>query len=468
MTNKFKIALTGLLLLPAIANAQEDKYAKLEERIAELEAQQSLNIFSFGGLLETRYDSLKTKQTAPAASAIDDQVDYLRIRASLDAKAEVSKYINFYSRFTSTKYSNVFYTQNVGSGTMVNTSEDLSVAKAENGAGLYVEKFYADVAVPDSGFVFSFGRLPTSDGPPFNEPNGRPRSGTYPGLLYNTELDGLAMTYNTAAGNGNLSVRLVHSPFTRKASGSGTITGQGIVASPTDSGAGTKANTLSNLDTLMLEYTNTNLGWTSNFVAIAQAYVVDFSLDGSLMTLAAAGGTASGKIKTDIGAQALYLGAENILNSGLDLSVTHLMSKVSNTGCILFPGAAGSCSDATIATGAAIAGFGASSRDQSLSGNSTLLTARYAVANSTYVGTEYLMGGKNVFVYDANSDNLTGFYNTPGTGKHFYVLHKFTSELGLRLGTMSQEYKSTTFSFGPSKDTDKTSTTYYANIRLDF
>lgn len=467
MKCKLKLFFTMVALIPTFANADES-YKKLEERIAELEAQQSLNIFSFGGLLEMRYDNLSTNQTTPASGAIDDKVDYLRLRGSLDVKADVSKNIKVFSRFTSTKYSNVFYTQQTGAGSFVSTTEDLSAAKAENGAGLFVEKFYADVSVPDTGFVFSFGRLPTSDGPPFNEPNGRPRSGTYPGLLYNAELDGLALSYNKPVSNGNVAVRLVHSPFTRKTDSSGTLVGSEIVNSPSDSGPGTKANTLSNLDTLMVEYNNNSFSWTSNFVVIAQAYTFKMGIDGSLMTYAPAGGTASGNVTTSIDAQAIYLGAENVLSSGLDLSATYLMSQVGNSGCIMFPGAGGTCNTTTIGLGAAIAGFGASEKGETLSGNSTLLTARYAFSSSDFLGVEYLMGGKNVFVYDANSDNVTGFYNTPGTGKHVYVTHKFSPEFGIRLGAMAQEYKSTNFTFGPTKDTDRTSSTYYVNFRLDF
>lgn len=471
--NMKKLITSALLvsaLAPMAAFAQEDitkKLSLLEDRISELEANQSLNIFKFGGLLETRYDNITAKQTDPTSSAIDSKVDYLRLRASFDMSADVSKNIKVYSRYTMTKFSNIYYTQSVGTGSAPVTSADLSAAKEENGAQVYVEKFYADATVPDTGVVFSFGRLPISDGPPFHFPNGRPRTGTYPGLLYNGQLDGVALTYNKPVADGTFSVRGVHTPMTVLTSSSGKLSGaRGVISNPTDS-AGNTSRTMRDLDTLMLEFNSNKISFADNISIILQAFSVSLTMAGNqLSSTGTTAGNASGDVDFKIEAQALYLGVENIGHIGLDLSATHLMSQVTNDGCMTFGGAP--CTDAYISAGAAIAGFGATTRGEKMKGSSTLLTARYRIISPTYFGVEYLMGGKNVYVFDQNSDNIVAFYDTPGTGTHAYILHKFTNDLGLRLGYMQQDYKSTVFGFGPSKDTDRKVTTYYANLRLDF
>jgi len=143
------------------------------------------------------------------------------------------------------------------------------------------------------------------------------------------------------------------------------------------------------------------------------------------------------------------------MDSGFDLGVTSLQSKVDNSGRATIPGLG------------SIYGFGASSEGESLSGNTTLVSARYKW-NNTFIGGEYLMGGKNVFNYDPSTEVANGFYSTPGTGTHAYVLHKLAPELALRVGYMKQDYKSTPFTFGASGDTDRTITTVYTNLRLVF
>ncbi len=468
-----KLISTVLLVsaMAPVAFAQEDlikRLSLLEDRIGELEANQSLNIFKFGGLLETRYDNIKALQTDPTSSAIDSKVDYLRLRASFDMSADVSKNIKVYSRYTMTKFSNIYYTQSVGTGSAPVTSADLSAAKEENGAQVYVEKFYADATVPDTGVVFSFGRLPISDGPPFHFPNGRPRTGTYPGLLYNGQLDGVALTYNKPVADGTFSVRGVHTPMTVLTSSAGKLTGaKGVISNPTDN-AGNSSRTLRDLDTLMLEFNSNKVSFADNISIILQAFSVSLTMAGSQLSVPyqSTSLTGSGDVDFKIEAQALYFGIENIAHIGLDFSATHLMSTVTNDGCITFGGAP--CTDAYISASSAIAGFGATTRGEKMKGSSTLLTARYRIISPTYFGVEYLMGGKNVYVFDQNSDNIVAFYDTPGTGTHAYILHKFTNDLGLRLGYMQQDYKSTVFGFGPSKDTDRKVTTYYANLRLDF
>ena len=82
MKNNFK-KISAVLVAGALMAPQAFAQAKtLEERVAELEANQSLNIFNFSGIFTTRYDDiLKAKQTEPAASALDTKdLNYMRMK----------------------------------------------------------------------------------------------------------------------------------------------------------------------------------------------------------------------------------------------------------------------------------------------------------------------------------------------------------------------------------------------------
>lgn len=446
-----KIARYALIgsMMPMMANAQT---MSIEDRLAELEANQSLNIFKFSGTLETWYDSIKAKQTT--ATAYEGNVDYMRLRASLNVDADVSKSIKFYSRFTTSKFFNKYFSQATTAGAGVvsapSVNPEFAESRDERGSQVYLEKAYADVTVGDSGLIFSFGRLPTMDGPFVHYPTGKARSGTYPALMYNASLDGLAGSYNMKSDAGDFSARLIYTPTTYFATSAGTTNPvPSYQTSPTVGGA--KTNTTNTLTSLMLEYSKKMEG-IGALNLIYQGYQTgEIEIPGSAFNN---GTGTSGSVSSKVSANSLTASLDDIASLGLDFGLTYLTSEVKNQGTI------------TIGP-SSIFGIGASTLGETLTGSSVLASLRYRIA-SLYLGAEYLAGGKNVFIYDVGADNLTSFYSTPGTGTHAYLLYKFHPELGLRLGYMNQEYKNTPFTFGPSRDTDRKISTYYANLRLDF
>lgn len=440
-------------MVPMLANAQT---MSVEDRLAELEANQSLNIFKFSGTLETWYDSIKAKQTTnnAATTAYEGNVDYMRLRASINMDADVSKRVKFFSRFTTSKFFNKYFSQATAARAGVipapTVNPEFAESRDEKGSQVYLEKAYADVTVGDSGFIFSFGRLPTMDGPFVHYPNGKARSGTYPALMYNASLDGLAGSYNLKSDAGDFSARLIYTPQTYLASSAGTTNKVPSYQTSPIVGTG-RGNTTNTLTSLMLEYSK-KMDGVGDLNVIFQGYQTgEVETPGSAFN----NGTAtSGSVTSKVSANSLTASMDNIASLGLDFGVTYLASEVQNQGTI------------TIGP-SSIYGIGASKAGETLTGSSVLATLRYRIADF-YLGAEYLDGGKNVFIYDVGADNLTSFYSTPGTGTHAYIMYKMLPELGLRLGYMHQEYKTTPFTFGPSVDTDRKIETYYANLRLDF
>lgn len=453
--------ISKLLLAAVLAPSAGFAQMSLEDRVAELEANQSLNIFSFSGALETSYDSIKAKQGVTSTTReYDEETNYLRMKAFINVDAKVSPKINFYSRFATSKFFNTYEQRNIGTGSSPELLGELSESRDEKGSQVYLEKAYADYTFAE-GSVFSFGRLPTIDGPLTHIQNGRPRSGTYPALMYNSALDGLALSKNMALGAGNFAARVIYTPFMNTTTSEGKSSSfPAVFIKPTVNSD--KQSNFTDLTSLMLEYgMNTGMG---AFNVIYQGYQTgEFYADGaSISTVVSASATATGSGVVYFKNQAHNLTAEwnRVANTDLDLGVSYITTRVQNRGSI-------SMLVGTTPV-AAIYGLGASKQDEVLTGSSSLVSARYSVMNELMVGAEYLAGGKNVFIYDVGADNLTSFYSTPGTGTHAYVLFKPEPQLGFKLGYMNQEYKNTPFTFGESKETDRKVTTYYANIRLDF
>lgn len=447
------IKLVLFLLVLISSNCSFASSKTLEERVAELEANQTVNIFNFSGFLSTRYDDIDAKQTYPATTAFEGHTQHWRLKSVLNINANVSSRTKFYSTLAVSKKFNKWNSKSSGSGTAAIYLSELEESRSNNGSQVYLEKAYADYSISDNT-VFSFGRLPTVDGPPSNLPMGKARMGTYPSMGYNATFDGMAFSYKKAINEDqNLSLRLLYTPFTYYTNSQGKMfdppSGLSNIVINNE-----KVNSETRMFAEMLEYSIKNTPVAQDFSLILFMYQTEkLAIDGADFN--AGSGAGSGLINLKFSAEVLLAQLEKVAGSDLDLALTILTSKVQNRGVVTVPGAG------------SIYGFGASYSEETLSGSSLLLSGRYKF-NNLYVGAEYLQGGKNVFNYSPASEYLTGFYSTAGKGLHLYTLYKIAPELGLRLGYVDQQYENTPFTFGPVASTDRKITTVYSEIRLDF
>lgn len=433
------------MLIAPTAFAQTQTMS-LEERIAELEANQSVNIFTFSGIFNTRYDSVSVKQAKPVNAALADNqgLGYLRMRVSLNADADVSRYIKFYSRFTTSKHYNKWSTQ----GTASATGTDLRAADAYSDSNVVLEKAYLDITIPDSNFTLSIGRLPTPDGQPSNYWDGRARLGTYPLMSYSSVLDGMAVSYKVdeymPAGH-KLAVRAIYAPFS-----SYQIGNYGLP--PTNDNTGTtsnrKVNTLHDFVTGQLDYSTTNIGIADNFGLIVQYNELQ-----SIPVPGAA--TPTGTASTlGFGLKAASVATElnNIAGAPVDLSISYLSSEVISSGT---------------APAFGNQGYGTATDSGSTTGSFTLVSLRYKLSSWLF-GLEYGNGTEGVFYSGGTAEDLTNMYGTPGTLSHGYVTKKFTDNLSLRVGYYIQQEDYTRLSAGAVQTADKKFEVGYANLRADF
>jgi hypothetical protein len=147
---------------------------------------------------------------------MDSKGNYVRMQFQFNADANVSKNVKFYSRMTMTKHMNRWATQGQSSPLLMDVYSADGYGYTNQGPVMMVEKAYADLTVPNTGVVVSFGRIPTTDGPPAQNWDGRARMGTYPMLSYNVPLDGFALTYKLdqyLPSAHKLAVRAIYTPF---------------------------------------------------------------------------------------------------------------------------------------------------------------------------------------------------------------------------------------------------------------
>lgn len=525
-----KKLILGMALGLAVAAAPVAQAMTLEDRVGELEASQSLNIWNFSGMLSTRYDNIGFKQDAAytppiysAATAVapsipstatsstampatlaatvsstpgylarglynsalgqpimDSKGNYVRMQFQFNADANVSKNVKFYSRMTMTKHMNRWATQGQSSPLLMDVYSADGYGYTNQGPVMMVEKAYADLTVPNTGVVVSFGRIPTTDGPPAQNWDGRARMGTYPMLSYNVPLDGFALTYKLdqyLPSAHKLAVRAIYTPFGSMNIGS-PIKANELFDRPTSNGSpmdnqnsiiagqldyNLADSFLAKNTNLILQYLKTgplgfNYGIDARFPALNQSGVAmanptDLEIDFSWTTAS--------------------LDLQKLFGTDFDLSLSYMMSKLNSRGTMYAPMIYNS-SATPIYFYLPIGGFGNMNTttglgsDASFDGNIMLISGKYRLWNTT-MGAEYLAGSQDVFYFNAAAEDLTRFYTTPGTAYHAYVTQHLSENLSWRFGYMQQNQKYTGVYYGrPSADLDRKITTMYTNLRLDF
>lgn len=200
-------------MAPATGRTYSDKKLKKMERdiseiydtLDEVETAALLDLVNFGAEVRVRMDNYRVKnyvgsyfdlnpfsstyQSWVGASAADERNDSnwsSRFRVNMDS--DVSKTIKFAGRLALRK--------NWADSTGVFMSTDNNRAHSSDGTtDLKVDRFYIDWT-PEfyTPVSISFGRLPTSDGPPFEFKEDRQRQSIYPALIFDGEPDGIVVT----------------------------------------------------------------------------------------------------------------------------------------------------------------------------------------------------------------------------------------------------------------------------------
>ncbi len=155
---------------------------------------------NFGAELRTRVDNYKLKNgdmqldlgtgnpMFPSETEHDDNNWTNRFRLNMDAK--INSTLSFHGRMT--VYKN-WGDSDITTSTLYN---ELNRAHRPGDSGVKLDRAYIDW-VPDFiiPVAITVGRHPSTEGPPIEFKENRKRQSTYPGLIFDTENDGIVVTF---------------------------------------------------------------------------------------------------------------------------------------------------------------------------------------------------------------------------------------------------------------------------------
>lgn len=431
-----------LFALSGTALAADD----LEKRVEALEIASYTNTLIFSGFFETRYEqgTIKPKTGDKDVTTINTMI------GGLDFKSIQTDRVSVFGRL-------VFTSQYNPARTSANEANfNWNEGRGYVDSHTYFERFFANIKVIDN-LYFTFGRLPTIDGPPYHFQDGLPRQGSYPKWIYPAILDGYALTYTVPFSDKHtLALRAIHSPISNLIPNFGyeqTSKFQSYKASGKDAtGAAIDKTYVDKIDetSVMVDYNNSTTPFTRDLNVIAQ--LVKFQDYDFAPTIRAAYQNVT-----------LYVEANQVANSGLSLYLTHSATKVSSDG--YFPYATASGAIVPISTMK-------SSPDGSAKGKGSALGLNYrlpiAALSDPAIGLEYIKNDKNFMLFELTPRQLFDLYGVRGKATHVYWSQPLYSGANLRLGTMMINPDFTPGIFGEPAKTETKLSSLYANIRLDF
>ncbi|UXR64954.1 DUF3373 family protein [Bdellovibrio bacteriovorus] len=439
------IFLSVLLLLSVSVRAQTEQQTSspksVEERLAELEANQNLRYISLSGFLISSYDHIAVSETYPRALDHND-LQYARLRFSLNADAELNPQLKVYTRLTATKFMNNWRSQ----GGTPYYIKDIEGVYSQSGSEIHLEKAYVDLSCPASLWTLSVGRLPTVNGSPEHFWDVLPRQGTYPLLTFDAPLDGVGVTYRADSHlpmNHELSLRALYTPF-MDVSWNGMYKYLMPPKEDTTGGtpSGSDTDTMIKMWALQADYSLKDQERWEDLTAIVQYY------QGGPLPFSSGAGTSD--LNIEVNGLTGLLEVMGIAQTGLDVSLSHTYTNA--------------ISDGQFAPGL---GFGTDKNSGSNQGSITLLSTRYRWATWA-LGLEWLSASNVPFYFSAAPEDLTRFYSTPGSGEHLYVTKKIFNLVTARMGYRQQDLQNYPITFGPVASTDRQVKTYYLNLRTDF
>lgn len=193
-------------------NTNKAEIAKLKEKIKEIEAlservddlefQGYTRRFNVNGDMEINYESLNVNYDDKTKS--DENINLIGLNTHLHFSFDVNDKIQFFSTLGMSKYFQVagrkerYLTQdldNDGDNDREAWEQSHMSSSGYEGPNAKFDRAYLNFFVTDK-FTISAGRLPTQNGPPSEQFDGKERTGTLPRSARNSMYDGFAFTYD--------------------------------------------------------------------------------------------------------------------------------------------------------------------------------------------------------------------------------------------------------------------------------
>lgn len=397
-----------------LAKDVENIYATLDE----VETKTLKDRVNFGVELRTRVDNFKVKNhtyfSTPGTAGTQSNDNSWSNRFRLNMDAQIRKNLLFTGRLAVLKNfadSDTSNTGIIGDSNRAHIS-DTSTVKLDRA---YVDWIPEGMPVP---LAFTFGRHPSSEGPPFELRENRKRQSTYPALLFDGEADGVVATVGLERYIGwkDSGLRFAWgksyqddddvNPYLDKPGG---LDDSNIFAAFFETGIpGVK-------DSLLV------------FSALrANDLVADF-------TQASITGLTEAKTIGDMDLYGIHAQANNVVDSGFDVFLSFGLNESHPNGQYL-----------TYSLNGAQLGLLTDGSNESHTGWAAYAGMRYTVPykpmNNPKIGFEYNHGSDYWFSFTSGSTELYNKMATRGDAYEVYYIQPFNDNLFMRAGFTWAEY----------------------------
>lgn len=402
----------------AASAAMPSKLAKDVENIFDtldkVETKTLKDRINLGAELRTRADffTVKNNVMLPGVSSTEHNDNHWTNRFRLNLDSEIQKNLLFTGRITAYK--------NFASNDSNTFANDSNAAHVPGDSGLKLDRAYVDwipegMPVP---LALTFGRHPSSEGPPSELKENRLRQSTYPSLLFDGEADGVVATVGLERYLGwkNSGIRFAWGKAYQDTNTS---------VSYMDNAGGMYDDT--NIYAMFFE---TEIpGVRDSLLVLSALQAANLVGDGTYL---------NGSGKADIGDMTMFgihAQANNVVDSGFDIFLSTGINKTDPSG--------NSVLDA-YGRPTGLMNTGTASLNDEHSGWAVHTGLRYNIAykpwNNPKVGFEYNHGSDNWFSFTWGSAELYNKLATRGDAYDLYYIQPFNDNLFGRLGYTHIDY----------------------------
>jgi hypothetical protein len=423
---KSLIVLLVLLSTYSGASAQstvEERMAKLEEKIEELEIDRSFDKVKLSGTFIGYFERINSRSKDANTDAITkDRGDVASMHLGINIDFAISENFNFYSTLGMGKLLN-----NDGrKGIEESSYRSIQGSYGYQGSDAKFDVAYLNWKMLDNRLNLAFGRMTTRGGPPLNQLDALYRSGTYPRFGYNAIFDGAAVVYDFKSllpANMNFKTRLFYTPF--------YFIDSNDRSKPAQDKEENKIKRRSDQVAVLNEWDLNDSKIARKISIYSMLWYYDNYYDEAYQSSTRPGV----EVYTAL-SHTLYFGLEDIANTGLNFSWSYLLvdSKVSGE-----------------------------EHDKS---DSSLFNINYAFKNSWVVGLEHISTDKNFYLDEWSYLQFNDFYQrSNNNGQHYFFTVPFSHNQVLRFGMY--DYRAGISEANLYLYTERTQN-YYTSYRVDF
>ena len=401
----------------------EERLAKLEDRVEEINIDRSLDRFNFSGTFITNVENINSTKTDIETNEKDVTTGNLAgMHIGLNIDFKISPKLDLFTTLAMGK----IYNNDGRSGISEQSYRSFQGSYGYTGSDARFDVAYLRWKTFEDKLTFALGRMTTSGGPPLNQLDALYRNGTYPRFSYNAILDGAAVIYDFKSllpKDMGFKTRIFYTPTF-------FVDTSDRTAQQTDPD-GEKVKTRSDQVAWLNEWDLNHSKLAKRVSVYSMLWYYDDFYDAGYQS-----STRAGPEYYQALSHTLYLGFEKILNTGLNFSWSYL--RVSDY----------------------LDGTGDSQSDASL------FNFNYVFEKGLVIGMEYIATDKNFYLDEWAYLQFNEFYQrSNNSGQHYFLTFPLKDNQVLRFGVFDYHAGAAPENLYFYKERTRN---FYTSYRIDF